>query len=185
MKIAKVQIPRIVKSIAITAPLLLTTPALKAQENNTQDCFIKSNTTCITETPDSMLESKPIKVGDSEIYPAVIVDLSKKTLYHYDLECYLFDAYKLSNNKNINKLKPGLLKITNIDKDPTLAAPKSVTCVNIDRETGNIIGKEEQIKLDTSDLKKGAFLNNIKLEKDDAVSLFNNLYKEQYILIRK
>lgn len=202
MKIAKVQIPRIVKSLAITAPLLLTTPALKAQENNTQDCFIKSNTTCITETPDSMLESKSLKVGDDYVYPAVVIDLSEGKLYHYDLECYLVDSYKVATGKKSTPTKTGLRRITHIEDYPYKSAPRTtkryknpddygphVICLEtIDIKTGKSIGTDGQFIHGTNQpnsIGKKASKGCVRLNNEDIEKLIENVYKEQYVLIRE
>lgn len=202
MKIAKVQIPTIVKSLVIATPLLLTTPVLKAQENNTRDCFVKTRTTSIIETPDSMLESKPIKVADDYIYPAVVIDLSEGKLYHYDLEGYLIDSYNVATGKKSTPTKTGLRRITHIENYPYKSAPRitkryknpddygpHVICLEtINMKTGESMGTDGQFIHGTNQpnsIGKKASKGCVRLRNEDVKKLIENVYNEQYVLIRE
>ena len=80
MKIMNIQPQKFVKSLALVTPLLLTTPALKAQTFELeQDSFYKSNELLIEEPADSMLLSPEVKVANDTIYPAIVVDISEFT----------------------------------------------------------------------------------------------------------
>ena len=119
MKIARVQqIPNLVKSFAIAAPLLFVTSTIKAQSfEQKADVFEKSKHACVVNNPKSVLQVEPIVIGDEDIYPALVLDLSKGRLYHYDLECYLYDEHKLSANNTFSGFTPGLKKITDINEE--------------------------------------------------------------------
>ena len=78
MKIAKVQqIPNLVKSVAIAAPLLFATSTMKAQSfEKKADVFEKSKQTCVVNKPKSVLQVEPIVIGEDEKDPVfVITDL--------------------------------------------------------------------------------------------------------------
>lgn len=195
MKIAKVQqIPNLVKSFAIAAPLLFATSTIKAQSfEQKADVFEKSKQACVVNNPKSVLQVEPIVIGDEDIYPALVLDLSKGRLYHYDLECYLYNEHKLSANNNFSGLTPGLKRITDISEEYDVVPSEFnvgrnvLSLENIDMKNGKTIGTDkiyiEQDSLINS--QKNNRNKSIKLPKENLDFLMNNLYKEQYILIKK
>ena len=198
-----VQIPKVVKSIAITAPLLLVAPALKAQQmNNEKDVFVKSQEICASiEAVDSMEFSPELKVGKDIIYPSIVVDISEKRLYHYDYEGYLKDVFPIASGKNSTPTKPGLRIIADIEdypyekaygtkrkKNPNDYGNHVLRLKNVDAKTGKIIGEDGQYI-------HGTFKPNSigKKVSNGCVRVYNNvidtlayqLDKDQYVLIKE
>ncbi len=154
-----VQIPRVIKSMAISAPLLLTAQAINAQQTNQEkDVFIKSQEICASiEGNDSTEFSPELKVGKDVIYPSIVVDLSEKRLYHYDYDGYLKDVYPIAAGKPSTPTKPGLKVITDIEnypyknaygtkrkKNPNDYGNHVLRLKNVDKKTGCIIGEDGQ-----------------------------------------
>ena len=204
MKVTRVQqIPNLVKSVAVVAPLMFASVSMNAKNMPPErDVFVKSQKTELVEVPDSMLNSPEVAVGDDVIYPAVVVDLSEGLLYHYDLEGYLYDAYPIAQGKSTTPTKPGLRVVTGIEKYPYSTANKStkrsknpgaygpytVCLANVDTKTGKITGSDGQFIHGTNQpntigkkLSKGC----VRLENEQVSKLVENLYKEQYVLIRE
>ena len=108
MKISKIQVPTLIKNIAITAPLLIASQNLFAQTNKPQqDVFIKSEEVNI-DPKDEL--SPMIKVAGEEKYPVMVIDLSEKQLYHYSLNTIIENVYPVDFIKD--KIKPGLNRIS-------------------------------------------------------------------------
>ena len=203
MKISKIQIPQFVKTLAVVTPLVMASSFSKAQTvEQDSDIFVKSNKISLTDIPASRLESQPIKVGEERIYPAVLVDLSEGILYHYDLECYLIDAYPIASGKKSTPTKPGLRKISHIEQYPYDKAPKStkryknpddygpyVVCLqNIDMKTGEVIGSDGQFIHGTNQpnsIGKKVSKGCVRLHNKDVEELVDNLYKNQYVLVQE
>ena len=194
MKIAKVQqIPNLVKSFAIAAPLLFATSTIKAQSfEQKADVFEKSKQACVVNNPKSVLQVEPIVIGQEDIYPALVLDLSKGRLYHYDLECYLYDEHKLSANNTFSGLTPGLKRITDIYEEYD-AVPSEfnigrnvLSLENLDMRNGKTIGTDK-IYIEQDSLINSQNHNrnkSIKLPKESLDFLMDNLYVDQYILVK-
>lgn len=204
MKILEVQkIPNIVKSMAVAAPLIFATPLLKAQRQELKvDVFEKTQTSQNFEIPDSMLETSCVKVGDSYVYPAVVIDLSEGILYHYDLEGYLYNTFPVATGKSSTPTKPGLRIVTGIENYPYKNAPRAtkrrqnpndygphVVCLaNVDTKTGKITGSDGQFIHGTNQpnsIGKKASKGCIRLSNENVSELVQRLYKDQYVLIRE
>lgn len=193
MKVLNVQqIPNLVKAITIATPLMLT-PIAKAQNfEQKADVFEKSNITCVENTKIPCIEVKPIVIGTNDIYPALVFDKSKGNMYHYDLECYLYDVHNLSANNNLSQLKPGLKRIKSIDKESDIEKQElntnsnKITLENISMKNGRVIGSDTIYFSEENELNNynNKLKNNIKLPKESLEFLLDNLYKEQYILIK-
>lgn len=204
MKIFSVQIPRIVKSIAISTPLLFAPQALKAQQfEPVQDVFIKSQDNVqALEEEDSIFLSPEIKVGNDTIYPAMVVDLSENKLYHYDYDGCLRDVYPIASGKASTPTKPGLRIITHVEDYPYRKAGKStkrrqnpndygpnVICLaNIDMKTGKIIGCDGQFIHGTnkpSSIGKKVSKGCVRLDNDVIKMLAEYVSPDQYVLVRE
>lgn len=205
MKIQNIQLPKIIKSLAIATPLLLASPAIRAQqiETNQQDVFIK------TVAPkdkkiiaDSLFMSPELIVGGKEIYPAIVVDLSEGQLYHYDYDTYLKEIYPIASGKTTTPTKTGLRIINNIEKYPYKNAPKSTKRYNnpddygthllnlsiVDPKTGDIIGNNGQFIHGTNkpnSIGQKASKGCIRVQNEVIDKLASSLEAGQYVLIKE
>ena len=198
-----VQIPRMVKNMALAAPLMFITPALRAQQaNNEKDVFIKSQEICAAiEGKDSMEYSPEVKLGDDYIFPSIVVDLSEKRLYHYDYDGYLKDVYPIASGKKLTPTKPGLKIIADIEEYPYKNAYGTrrkrypadygthlLRLKNVDNKTGEIIGEDGQYIHGTSkpnSIGKKVSKGCVRVYNTVIDTLANQLSKDQYVLIRE
>ena len=194
MKILNVQIPRIVKTLAVASPLLLATQNMKGQSFEIkQDTFEKTKTTNVDKVPDSILEIQPIEIGEEDIYPALVFNLSKGMLRQYDLECYFIDQFKIPYKNNSAFHSPGLKRIDSIDFQSKINQTDSITSdvtvlsiQNIDKKTGEELNAEKVYLLDENYQFPKTVIkpdNYIKLPKESISKLLENLYEDQYLLI--
>lgn len=166
MKVSSIQIPKIVKNIMVTAPLLLATTTLRAQQQNLlqEDIFVKTATgepvslPSSINVPESLEMSPELIVGGKVVYPAIVVTLSDNRLYYYDPDTNLYDVFSVALGKSSTPTKPGLKVINKIEQYPYLDAPKStkryknpadygtylLNLSNVDSKTGEITGSDGQ-----------------------------------------
>lgn len=202
MKIMNIQPQKFVKSLALVTPLLLTTPALKAQTFELkQDSFYKSNELLIEEPADSMLLSPEVKVANDTIYPAIVVDISERKLYHYDYDGYLEEVYPIASGKKSTPTKSGLRIINSIEQYPYKNAPKTtkrskkpndygthlINLSNVDTKTGKIIGSDGQFihgTFNPNSIGKTVSKGCVRVHNDVIDYLATQLEKGQYVLFR-
>lgn len=203
MKVLNVQIPRLVKTLAVTAPLLLATPLMKAQQfETTQDVFVKTSDIKDSEIADSLFLSPEVIVAGEPVYPAVVVDLSENRLYHYDYDGCLKDVHSIASGKRSTPTKPGLRVITNIEEYPYKSAGKAtkrrknpndygpfVICLaNVDMKTGKIIGSDGQFLHGTnnpSSIGKNVSKGCVRVNNEVIEELAKYLDINQYVLIKE
>lgn len=201
MKVLNVHIPRIVKNIAVTAPLMLATPLLKAQSQELQaDVFEKTESVELINSADSTLLSPGVIVGDDLVYPAVVVDLSEGRLYHYDYDGYLRDVYPIASGKSTTPTIPGLRIISDIEAYPYKNAPKTTKRYKnpndygthllnlsiVDQKTGEITGSNGQFIHGTfkpSSIGNKVSKGCVRVNNDAIDTLAKSLSKGQYVLI--
>ena len=203
MKIQSIQLPKIIKNVLITAPLLVASQTMKAQQSELQsDVFIKSETPAPIEVADSMLMSPELVVAGKLVYPAIVVDISEGRLYHYDYDTNLKDVYPIASGKKSTPTRPALKKINAIEKYPYSNAPKStkryknpndygthlLNLSKVDPETGNIIGNDGQFIHGTfkpESIGKRSSKGCIRVQNDVIDALASSLTPGQYVLIRE
>lgn len=203
MRILNIQLPKVVKSLVVMTPLLLATPALKAQNyGQQQDIFCKTLDAEFLEVPDSMLLSPEVQVGNDVIYPAIVVDLSEQRLYHYDYDGYLEEVYPVATGKKSTPTKPGLRIINDIEVYPYKKAAKStkrfknpsdygthlLNLSNVDTKTGKITGSDGQFihgTFNPASIGKHASKGCVRVHNDVIDLLANSLEKGQYVLFRE
>ena len=125
MKISAIQVPKIVKSMLVTVPLVFAAPAAVGINNQLKvDTFEKTidddKYICVH---DENSLSPCIKVGDGEVYPAVVVDKSDNKLYFYDLDGYLDSEFTVGLGMPSTPTDTGLRVITAIEDYPYEKAP--------------------------------------------------------------
>ena len=186
MKVSKVQIPNFVKTIVAATPLLMATQGLAAQSVGLQkDVFIKSDKKEVVDVND---ESPAVKIDGHTIYPALVVDISDETLYHYDLDGYLLDSYPVKLVEN--KIKPGinLVDITEHNYGEGRTSPK-ILLSEINRSNGRVLNQPQQVIVgsegETINDDKGIFSNVVLVDNQVAHKISENLTNEQFVLIRK
>ena len=186
MKISKVQIPSFIKNVALTAPLLLATETIKAQNNNLQqDVFQKSNK---IEAADINTFSPRIKIDGKHIYPALVVDISDGMLYQYDYDTSLIGSYPVRMSKK--DIEPGIntIDITAHHYPAQQATPK-IILTKINRSSGKVAKTHQQVIVGSESEKAkddwGIATNVILTDKNVAKKITKFLTNEQFVLIRK
>lgn len=204
MKVQSIQLPKIIRNIAITAPLLLASPIVNGQNIKTlqKDEFIKSEEFQPIEIADSMFMSPELTVGDKTVYPAIVVNLSEGRLYHYDYDTYLYDVYPIASGKTSTPTKSGLRIINNIENYPYNEAPKSTKRYKnpndygthilnlsiVDPKTGEITGNDGQYIHGTfkpDSIGKKVSKGCIRVQNEVIDFLAETLKAGQYVLIKE
>ena len=205
MKIQSIQLPKIVKALAVATPLLMASPAIKAQslEGVSEDVFIRSEEISDdVKIPEEMLMSPELSVGGETVYPAIVVSLSEGRLYYYDYDTYLYDFYPIASGKTSTTTKPGLRLINNIEKYPYSDAPKDTKRYKnpddygtyilnlsvVDPETGNITGNNGQYihgTFNPNSIGKKVSKGCIRVHNDVIEHLAYVLEEGQYVLIKE
>ena len=204
MKVQSIQLPKIIRNIAITAPLLLASPIVNGQNIKTlqKDEFIKSEEFQPIEIADSMFMSPELTVGDKTVYPAIVVSLSEGRLYHYDYDTYLYDVYPIASGKTSTPTKSGLRIINNIENYPYNEAPKSTKRYKnpndygthilnlsiVDPKTGEITGNDGQYIHGTfkpDSIGKKVSKGCIRVQNEVIDFLAETLKAGQYVLIKE
>ena len=182
MKISKIQIPTFVKNLAITAPLLLSTQALIAQTNQQQeDVFIKSEEIDI-DRKDEL--SPRLRVAGQDVYPALVIDLSEKQLYHYSLNTMIDDVFPVDFIKG--KIKAGLNLVTVTKHDYGNGdIVEKIYLTPINRVNGKPAEAPTQVLIGENQKYKGRFTNVMYIDNDAAKKITEFLTEEQFVLIRK
>jgi hypothetical protein len=186
MKISKVQIPSFIKNVAITAPLLLATNSIKAQNNNLEHDVFQRTETVEKVAPNEI--SPTIKIDGKKVYPALVVDISDKQLYHYDLDGYLINSYPVRFVED--KIKPGIniIEIKEHDYDYNISSPK-IILTEVKKSNGRIANTHQQVivgsKGRTINDDIGIYTNVVLVDKQTAKTITEFLTEEQYVLIRK
>lgn len=203
MRILSIQAPRVIKSLAIAAPLLLASPIMKAHKFQAeQDVFVKTEACPCDSIDKEMLCSPVVEVANDTIYPAVVVDISEGKLYHYNLGAYLEDVYPIASGKKSTPTKPALKVITGIEKYPYKSAPKAtkryknpndygtylLNLSNIDLATGKITGSDGQFihgAFNPESIGKKVTKGCVRVNNDVIEILADRLSVGQYVLIRE
>ncbi len=205
MQIKSIQIPKIMKNLAVVTPLLLATQTIKPQkiEGLQQDVFVRTEAVKDElKVADSMLMSPELIVAGEAIYPAVVVDLSEGRLYHYDFDTCLNDVYPIASGKKSTPTKPALKVINSIEKYPYTEAPKTtkrfrnpddygtylLNLSKIDPETGLVVGNDGQFihgTFEPESIGKRVSKGCIRVHNDVIETLANSLKSGQYVLIRE
>ena len=200
MKISAINTPKIVKQLAVTAPLLLATPVIKAQNNTlNKDVFEKQNIEMIQA--DSTELSPCLKVGEKEIYPAIVVDISENQLYYYDRDGYLEDILPVATGKKSTPTDKGLRIISGIEdypysdaigtkrrKNPIEYGPKVIRLDIVDEKSGNITGSNGEFIHGTNkpnSIGKYASKGCIRLDNDTVLALADKVKTGQYVYIKE
>ena len=202
MKVSSIHVPRFVKTAALTLPLMLIPALSKGQTNEVrEDTFIKTVETNL-QTRDSISLAPAVKVADSYVYVATVVDLSDKNLYHYDLDGTLIGVYPVAIGKKSTPTKTGIRIVREIENYPYTSAPKTtkryknpndygtkVICLDeVDPKTGKIIPGNGQFIHGTfkpESIGKSVSKGCIRLKNEDVETLSTRLYKNQYVLIKE
>lgn len=186
MKISKIQIPNFIKTTVATAPLLLATQGFAAQNSILQeDVFEKSKKQEKVE-PNSL--SPAVKIDGHTIYPALVVDISDETLYHYDLDGCLINEYPIRLVED--EIKPGInvIDITKHNYGDGRTSPKIILS-EVKRSNGRVLNQHQQVivgsKGETIEDDKGLFSNVVLVDNQVAHKISENLTDEQFVLIRK
>lgn len=190
MKVTRVQIPNLIKNVVLTTPLLFATQNLSADSFvQERDVFVKNEN---IKSPKNSLEanalSPEVRLAGTTVYPALVIDLSDKLLYHYDLSTDLIDAYPIRFVEN--EINPGL-NLVSIEKhvyDKDNIAEK-ILLTEINKSNGKVVKTHQQVIVGAKqkDIKdeSGIFTNVILINNDDAKKITELLTEEQYVLIRK
>lgn len=186
MKISKVQIPTLIKNVALTAPLLLATNPIKAQNNLEYDVFQKTEITKTIASPNEL--SPAVKIDGKKVYPAIVVDLSDKQLYHYDLDGYLVDSYPVRFVEDKIETGINVINITEHDYGYGRTSPK-IILTEINRSNGKVAKTHQQVivgsKGESREDDSGVFTNVVLVDNETAHKITEFLTEEQYVLIRR
>ncbi|MBE7711914.1 MAG: hypothetical protein E7Z92_07240 [Cyanobacteria bacterium SIG31] len=186
MKVSKVQIPSFIKNVALTVPLLLATNSIKAQNNNLEkDVFEKSKK---IRTVDKNTFSPAVKIDGKAIYPALVVDISDKTLYAYDHDAVLIDSYPVRLCKD--DLETGINTIEISEHNYRRGLPTTkITLTKINRTNGKVVDTHQQVIAGSENEKAkddwGLFTNVVLVDRDAINKIKNSLTNDQFVLIRK
>lgn len=187
MKVMKVQIPNLIKNVALTAPLFLATQGVVAQRTLQKDVFEKEPKSNNELVNTDNVSFPAVKIAGTTVYPALVLDLSEKQMYHYDLGTDLVDVYPI--NFVEDKIKTGI-NLVDVAKhqynDGTIVEKIYLTPVNklngrpAEAPTQVIVGDKDS-NLENSIL----FTNVIFVDNNDAKKITEFLTEEQFVLIRK
>ena len=204
MKISAIQAPKIIKTMFVATPLMFAAPLVAAVSNPLNvDTFEKTTQkekSIFVHNENSL--SPCIKVGDGEVYPAVVVDKSENKLYFYDLDGYLDSEFSVGLCKPSTPTDAGLRIITSIEDYPYEKAPAKtkrhrspdeygpkVICLGIvDPETGEITGYNGEFIHGTDkpeSIGKNQSKGCVRLNNADVENLAEWLSVGQYVLIRE
>jgi hypothetical protein len=192
MKISNINnLPKFVKSVVISAPLLLGAPlAIPAQNNLNKDVFEKTvNTNKSSEILDEQALSPKVTINGTDFYPSIVVDVSDNKIYRYSEDRKPIDTLQLKNNK-ANSPYIGLKVVSFIS--PNYSESKRVTqivCLSnigmisskpIPGQFQSIIGSHNPHKLDFR-FKEG----NVVVDDETIQKLCETLKNGQYVLIKE
>lgn len=203
MKVSAIISSKFIKSIAIAAPLVLTSPAL-ANFGTPQnlDSFEKTS----TEQPifiHQTNEVAPIKIINGEkIKPSIIVDKSENKLYLYNTNGALEATYSVGLGKTSTPTDTGLRIITDIENYPYSKAdpntkrhkfpndygPKVIIIAIVDPKTGEITGYNGEFIHGTNkpeSIGKNESKGCVRMNNEDVKELAKKIKKGQYVLIRE
>ena len=187
MKVMKVQIPNLIKNVMLTAPLLLATQGVVAQTGLQKDVFEKEPKCKRELIEDPNAVSPMIRIAGKKVYPALVVDLSEKQLYHYDLSGDLVDVYPVDFIEDKIKTGINLVDVTKHNYGNGKVAEKFyLTPVNrlngriADAPTQTIVGSKN-----ADNNEKVRYTNVITINNEQAKKITKILKDDQFILIRK
>lgn len=184
MKISKVQIPNLIKNLALTAPLLYATNTVVANNNLSQDVFEKSPK---VENVERNALSPKVRIAGKVVYPALVVDISDSKLYQYDLDGVLINEYPVRLIEN--KIQSGINLITKDKHDYGYGIiAEKVYLTKVDRLTGRPDKKATQVIVGAKNENFNdncLFTNVILIDNNSAKNITKDLTEEQFILIRK
>lgn len=204
MKVLNIHIPRVVKTLSIVTPLLLTTPAKSInKEVDRSDEFVKTtNEESFHFTTNPMNHAIWISVGNKTIFPNIIVDLSENTLYQYDNKGQLINTYPVASGKKTTPTHTGLRKIVAIEsypyknspktskrhKNPSDYGPKVFILGIVDPKTGELTGYNGEFLHGTNQptsIGKYASKGCIRVHNDVIKKLADEIKNGQYVLIKE
>ena len=184
MKISKVQIPSFIKNIALTAPLLFATNNVLAQNSLKQDVFEKSEKINYT---DKTSFSPKVKIDGNTVYPAIVVDISEKKLYSYDLDGTLIDEFPVKLCEK--EIVPGIntIEITKHIYNKSKSTPKIILS-KVRRINGRVVNMHKQVIVGSEGKRiqddYGIFTNVVLVDRDVAKKITKNLLKIEHIFLK-
>lgn len=187
MKVMKVQIPNLIKSALLTTPLLFATQSTVAQVGLQKDVFEKEPKSRKELVEDPNAISPTVKIAGKKVYPALVVDLSEKQLYHYDLGTDLIDVYPIDFVED--KIKTGI-NVVDITKHDYGSGPlaEKIYLTPVNRITGRVADSPTQtiVGAKKSKLENNIhFTNVILINNEHAKKVTEILTENQFVLIRK
>ena len=186
MKISKVQIPSLIKNVALTVPLLLATNSIKAQNNQLEtDVFQRSEKVKIVDKNEF---SPRVKIDGKTVYPSLVVDISDETLYAYNSDATLIKSYPVRLCKD--DLETGINTIDIAEHQYKNGLPTTkITLTKINRTNGKVVDTHQQVIVGSQHEKAkddwGLFTNVVLMDRDAIENIKNSLTNEQFVLIRK
>ena len=104
MKISNIISNKFVKTTMVALPLLCATTNIYAQNKLKKDEFVKSEKVVNLEPHIGLDDMSPcLRLADKEVYPAIVIDLKDKNLYHYNLNTYIEDIYSLEKQNRVKQ----------------------------------------------------------------------------------
>ena len=202
MKISNIHIPKFVKTATLTLPFILAPSTMRGQINNVQKDTFEKTYQQVSMVTEPISIAPLIKIANSYVYAAAVVDLSEKKLYHYNLDRKLIGVYPVAIGKNSTPTKTGIRKISHFEDYPYKNAPKTtkryknpndygvkIICLEeINQTTGEIIPGNGQFIHGTfkpESIGKSVSKGCIRLKNEDIETITTQLFKNQYILIKE
>lgn len=184
MKIQSVSTNRFLKTALIAVPLLCATFPAKADKKPKSDVFVKTlqyEKQFGEKALPFMIEAPALKLGDKEVYPALVVDPNNKILYHYNLNTDLENVYDVSA---MPKDRIDVSGLHSVKKVLNSKSGKTVVILEeLDILTGTPI--KNSIKYITNTSNKALEPNKVIYLDDEVIqTVTQELEEEQYIWIR-
>lgn len=190
MKITKVQIPNLIKNIALTTPFLLATSTTLAKDTSLdRDVFIKKEQVgSPKDTRESIVMAPSVKLAGTTVYPAIVIDLSDRQVYHYDHSTFLIDSYPIRFCEDHINTGLNLVDIKKHNYDGDNIAEK-IVLTEINQTNGRVKDTHQQVLVGAKNANiyddTQIFTNVILINNDSAKKITDLLTDEQYVLIRK
>ena len=190
MKITKVQIPNFIKNAALTVPLLLAASTITAKDTNlNNDVFVKTEQIdSPKDTRESVFMAPAVKLAGTTVYPAIVIDLSDKQVYHYDTSTFLIDSYPIRFCEDQINTGLNLIDIKKHYYNDNNVAEK-IVLTEVNRTNGRVKDTHQQVLVGAENANiyddTHIFTNVILINNDSAKKITDLLTDEQYVLIRK
>lgn len=190
--------------------LLLSPLAGKAQTHINTEYIGEDTFEYTNKVPSSGTENKTILMGapDSEIYiegerknAAIIVDLSKNILYHYDEDGNAKCAYLIASGRKSRPTHTGVRIVTHVEsypyknapkvtkryRNPSAYGPKIICLMKIDPESGQKSATGEFIHgtNNPSSIGKYASLGCIRMDNEVIKKLSSQVKQGDIVIIKK